>query len=281
MTRNEIIDKSMRALSRSVTSILADPDCNKTRAMATTFTQFRNFLQSNVVKLAPPNDPEPDDDDDEPDDTTALPPKLQQAIAALITAHPQFDTQSAADFLINTPHGRALSNHLAKKEVSPMTTRTDEMRVMRDFAKQAGGMQSIAKHIIEKGTTTLTEHEFTSCLQEHAALNKLAGESDGAAFSRIFSAPESVDIRRAHQISKSTLAPRMSIELVQPTAATVSDADSAKAYAELQKRAALLRAAAPQLSEAQAFAKAFTEHPDLAARAHRRPTATTSYAFPS
>jgi hypothetical protein len=39
-------------------------------------------------------------------------------------------------------------------------------------------------------------------LQGHAKLNKRDGESTGAAFARIFSDPENVELRQAHQITK-------------------------------------------------------------------------------
>ena len=58
MTWNDtIIDKSVKALAQSVASILANQHCDKALAMATTFTQCRDYLQRNVVKLAPPRDP--------------------------------------------------------------------------------------------------------------------------------------------------------------------------------------------------------------------------------
>jgi hypothetical protein len=222
---------------------------------------------------SPPKDPDEEDQ-------LALHPKLEQAVAALIAANPSLTRQQAAHHLLHTHDGRALARHLSDITKGTTTmTRAEEMREMRDFAKQHGGMNSIAKHIVAKGTTTLTEHEFTSLLMESAKLNKMAGESDGSAFSRIFSAPENVELRKAHAISKSTPAPLMSIEPVQVAAAVDAD-DSATAYAELEKRAGELRTAKPELSAAQAFAKAFTENPALASRAHRRPTPDALNQFP-
>ena len=220
---------------------------------------------------------------DEDDD--ALPPALEQSIAAIMTAAPGVTREQAASWLIHTARGRATHAALSKqrKDTPPMTTRADEMREMRDFAKSAGGMQSIAKHVIEKGTTTLTEHEFTTLLQEHAKLHKAAGESDGAAFSRIFSAPESIDIRRAHAITKNTPAPMMSIDPVQVGGKDATDVnDARKAYDQLTALAEEQRRRSPGLSSAQAFARVFEnpENVSLAARAHRRPSATTSYEFP-
>jgi hypothetical protein len=51
-------------------------------------------------------------------------------------------------------------------------------------------------------------------LSAHAAINKLANESDAAAFSRIFSAqtPEGLEIRKACAVCKNTPAPMMVTE---------------------------------------------------------------------
>lgn len=131
--------------------------------------------------------------------------------------------------------------------------------------------------------TAVTEHEFTEMLMEHAKVNKIAGESDAAAFARIFSAPESIDIRRAHVICKST--PTNVVDL-KPAQVSHNDAvdgeDSAAAYEKLQKMAIELQRSSPGLSEAQAFSKVFTDPANaaLSEKAHRRPSATTNYAFP-
>ena len=250
------------------------------------------------LKTAPPRDPdeseEPEDEEeneqeqqpnDEQEEAT-LPGRLEQFVAALQTHNPALTRAEAVHFLLHTARGRNVAEHLASttKGITPMTTRADEMREMRDFAKRAGGMNSIAKHIIAKGTTTLTEHEFTTLLQEHAKLQKAAGESDGAAFSRIFSAPESIDIRRAHAITKNTPAPMMSVEPVQVGGQDATDVntDQSKAMLQLQALAEEQRKRSPELSPAQAFARVFEnpEYASLANAAHRRPTPTTSYEFP-
>jgi hypothetical protein len=141
-------------------------------------------------------------------------------------------------------------------------------------------MSAVTKHIIDKGSTAVTEHEFTAMLTEHARLNKRAGESDASAFSRIFSSD--LEIRKAHAITKNF--PQL-LDL-QPTQVGGKDAtdvnnDSSKAYEQLQTMAEELRRRSPTLTVAQAFARTFEdpENRELAARSHRRPTATTSFAF--
>jgi hypothetical protein len=53
-----------------------------------------------------------------------------------------------------------------------------------------------------------------------------------------------------------------------------------KAYEQLVQLAEAQRAAAPFLSTAQAFERAFKANPQLARKAHRRPEPTTSFPFP-
>ena len=89
--------------------------------------------------------------------------------------------------------------------------------------------------------------------------------------------------RKAIQIAKSTPAPLMSVEPVQVGGADALDVnDASKAYKQLQKMAEEQRRRSPELSDAQAFARVFEDpaNVELAAKAHRRPSATTSYEFP-
>ena len=220
-----------------------------------------------------------DDNDDDTIDEATVSPELERHAAAIVAVTPNFTREQALHFLMFSPHGRRIAEHLSGISKKGPTTmnRADELR---DIAKQYG-VVAIAKHIIDDGSAHgITEAEFTKLIDDAAQKTRLPGERPGSAFSRYFSAPEQVELRRAHALTKNSPAP-MPVEPVQPTAATVSDADSAKAYAKLQDLAAAARAAAPQLSEAQAFAKVFTDpaNASLANAAHRRPQPTTSYAF--
>ena len=53
--------------------------------------------------------------------------------------------------------------------------RSEEMQEMRKFVK-SGGMLAVAKRIIETGSTSLTEPEYTELVQEDAALRKVSFE---------------------------------------------------------------------------------------------------------
>lgn len=44
-------------------------------------------------------------------------------------------------------------------------------------------------------------------LMEHAKLNKIGSETDAAAFSRIFSSPELIELRKAHAITRNAGGP--------------------------------------------------------------------------
>jgi hypothetical protein len=62
----------------------------------------------------------------------------------------------------------------------------------------------------------------------------------------------------------------------------VNDTERSEAYQQLVDMAEKLRESAPFLSADQAFARVFEnpKHAAIAAKAHRRPSATTSYEFP-
>jgi hypothetical protein len=101
------------------------------------------------------------------------------------------------------------------------------------------------------------------------------------AFSKLWTGPDGAMLRRACQVIKSmpfqvSLQP-MTSGGVDEQRAAVNDTESSEAYKQLQE---LGRQKWPTASEAQQFARAMTENPALAAKAHRRPAPTTSYPFP-
>jgi hypothetical protein len=107
---------------------------------------------------------------------------------------PTLDRQTAHHFLLHTAHGRKLYEHLSKKD-DPML-QIDIMKL-----SNVDSVIEIAKSVIDD-KVMLTEAQFTEILQGHAKLNRQKGESEAAAFSRIFSEPENVQLRQAHQITK-------------------------------------------------------------------------------
>lgn len=118
-------------------------------------------LQDIFAKLSD-DDLDPDDlglgDDDiaaiKDEDEPQLPSNLEQAIAAILAAAPSVTREQAAYFLPHNPHGRATLAALSKQQKGTIAMSTaTELDQLKAFAKQAGGMNSVAKHILEKGTT--------------------------------------------------------------------------------------------------------------------------------
>jgi hypothetical protein len=211
------------------------------------------------------------------DAEAALHPKLEAFVAAVLEAAPTLSREEAIRFLLHTHDGRATARHLAeitktsiiRKEEPTM----DRMETLRSFVK-SDGITGIAKHIVQKGGTGVTEAEFSDLIMEAAKRERRAGESDASAFARLFENPANVDLRRAYAITKSTL---MDIQPVQVGGADVSVNDSGKAYDQLVALAEEQRRRSPTLTDAQAFARAFEANPELAAKAHRRPSAADAY----
>jgi hypothetical protein len=142
------------------------------------------------------------------------------------------------------------------------------------------GPVALAKHICDTGTAPCSEVAFVSACTKHASEQRPELRPD-VAFSKLFEAEES--IRRACAIAKSMPFVADLTPLVVGTPAAMHDAvddtESSKAYAQLKELGARKW---PTASAAQQFANAFTDpvNKELAARAHRRPSPTTSYPFP-
>jgi hypothetical protein len=130
-----------------------------------------------------------------------------------------------------------------------------------------------------------TEAEFTKLMEAEAMKSALPAEKANTAFARYYSAPESLELRKAIQICKSVPAPLFDVQPVQTggAAATNSDEDRSKAMLQLTAMAAELVRRSPTLSDAQAFARVFEnpENSGLANLAHRRPTAADDYRHPT
>ena len=157
-------------------------------------------------------------------------------------------------------------------------SRTEGLRsIAKDFS-----IAKVAKMIVmENDAHGLTEHELTQLASEEFAKQKLPGERPNSTFARLYNTPENVELRKAFMIAKNTPAPLMSIEPIQVGGTDALDVnDAKKAYDQLTALAEEQRRRSPELSVAQAFARAFEANPELAAKAHRRPQPTTSFAFP-
>jgi hypothetical protein len=136
----------------------------------------------------------------------------------------------------------------AKSEREPNMTRIE---TLRDIAK-TGGILAIAKALVgENRSYGITEEEFVQFATEDA-VKKFPGETADRAFTRMFTdgSSDGLAIRRAHALVRAE-------QLYGPTAK--ADRSEGKAYNELLAKAAELRKVRPELSEAQAFAKVFSD----------------------
>jgi len=144
--------------------------------------------------------PSPDLDDEHDDDTEhddiaepALPPQLEQAIAALIVANPTLTRQQVAFYLLHHPHGRAMISLLAKQKGQPMDRTTE----LRKIAKQYGVHKLAGLLVTENKSHGITEAELTSLIFEEAKKHMQPGERPNSAFARYYSAPEKIELRKA------------------------------------------------------------------------------------
>jgi hypothetical protein len=240
-------------------------------------TMFRREVDFSKIHEPPVDDIVDDDNGDVTDGK--LSPQLEQHINALIVAVPGTSRSQAANFLLRTAHGRGLLRTLATvKSTTNKETPMDRATELQSIVKSHGGIQAMAKLFVaaNKSIGNVTEFEFSKLIDDAAQLTRQAGERPDQAFSRFYSAPESLELRKAIQLCKSVPAPRVSVDpVVVDEDEDVSDEDCAKAYEKLQALAADLRASKPELSEAQAFSKVFTDPKNIsiARVAHRRPTA--------
>jgi hypothetical protein len=191
--------------------------------------------------------------------------------------HP--DRQTALDHLLHTASGQALLRRMHKQHEDTTMSATPSLS---DIVK-AHSIIAVAKAIVDDGKTySITEHEFTEMLTEQAK-REYPELSPAQAFEKLFTAPTAVGemLRQAHSITKTAgAAPYFDLKPMFVGGEDARDVDDpAKAIAQLKE---LGRQKWPTESEAEQFARAFTDpaNAKLAAKAHRRPSATTLYPFP-
>jgi hypothetical protein len=204
-------------------------------------------------------DEDVDNGDNMGDDDGKISPKLRQMVNAIIIALPTLREDQAVHWLLNTAAGRSLAQHLSSTTKSEKESVMDRPETLRDIAKQYG-MTAVAKHIIGKGGTAVDEHEYTDMWKTEAGST--------AAFAKEFAGPRN-EKHEAYEIIRNASYVKA---LGYPDTAGADD--SAAAYAKLQKMAGEFRKSQPELSEAQAFSKVFTDPSNVAISnvAHRRPS---------
>lgn len=168
---------------------------------------------------------------------------------------------------------------IGKRKEPPMDRATELRSIAKDF-----GVTKLAALIVTDGNAhSITEHELTKLIDDEAQKTRTAGERPETAFARFYSAPENVELRKAVQVAKS-FPPLLDLQPTQVGGADATDVnnDSSKAYEQLTTMADELRRRSPTLTAAKAFSLVFEDQANatLAAAAHKRPSATTSFAFP-
>ena len=157
---------------------------------------------------------------------------------------------------------------------------TSHTEFVQNVVKQYG-IVALAKSMVQdQKAFGLDEHTFTQLATEHAQ-RVYPNDRPDVAFSKLYQSEENV--RRACGVLKSMpfvadLTP-LAVGGVDATHEAINNTESSEAYAQLKR---LGRDKWPTASEAQQFANAFTDpvNRELAAKAHRRPSPTTSYEFP-
>jgi hypothetical protein len=191
------------------------------------------------------------------------------------------DRTEALHHLLNTPNGQALLQrmHKAAEQTAKENSMTSHSEFVQSVVKQYG-IVALAKSMVQdQKSYGLDEHQFAQLATEHAQRVYLNDRPD-VAFSKLYQSEESV--RRAYQVAKAqTLEPVM-VGGPDATHEAINNTEQSEAYQQLVDMAGKLRAESPFLSADQAFARVFEnpKHAAIAAKAHRRPSATTSYEFP-
>jgi hypothetical protein len=249
-----LIDQATSQLAEYFVDILADrSQVNKSAALTELFEDYSAYLKANAV--TPEND-----------NPQSLTSKLNQMVAA---------SGMPLEVLLHTAHGARLVerlNDLTKKE-EPMT-RSDEMQQMRQFVS-TGGMTSVVKLILEKGSTSLTEWEYTELVQENAT-------HKGISFEKAFQDP---DTQRAYKIVRGanqvqtymkSYPGKMSVEVVSTeVGSTLTSDDSFRAAEQLKSLVEAQRAKAPTLTTEQLYDAVYRDPANRSITARAHPTTSS------
>jgi len=196
-------------------------------------------------------------------------------------------TFDVGDQRLTFPNERALAVWLAvqerikKAEDNSMSTTPEQMEAARVEKLKSLNPVAIAKQIVSDGKSYgIDEHEFTKLVTAHAQ-REHPDMTPEQAFVKVFTAQteEGALLRKAHVVTKDL----MSLEPVFVGGDDARDVNGAqKAYEQLMRMAEEQRARAPWKTVAQLFSELMQDpkNVELAAKAHQRPTATTTYPFP-
>jgi hypothetical protein len=160
MAHDSLIDESVSQLAGYFTEILMTKGIDRNATAAELFESFADYLKSEVA--------------------TGDTPLNLNAAQAFHDRRRRIAEQLMAD-------------EEAERAKKPPTTkgttmsRTEEMETMNKFIKSTpNGFASVAKQIVDKGDTGLTEHNFIELWKSDAADHKQEKETAAQAFAREF-----------------------------------------------------------------------------------------------
>jgi len=151
----------------------------------------------------------------------------------------------------------------------------DMTKALVGLMNSYGGPLAACKVIVDQGEAPCSEAELVGAISEF-----VGGDM---AFAKLYEGDvtvrKAIAIAKAETFAEQLLSGGLPVSVVGgEDARDVDDPQAAlDAYARLLE---IGKARWPNASEATQFANAFTENPALAQKAHRRPSATTSYPFP-
>ena len=204
-------------------------------------------------------------------------------IADLLVESGRHPNRAAAlDHLLHSARGAALLRRVHKHHEEEMTmTSVEKLEAARVAKLKSLNPVAVAKVICDDNSSHgIDEHEFTKLVTAHAQ-REHPDMTPEQAFVKVFTAQteEGALLRKAHAVTKDL----MSLEPVFVGGEDARDVDGAqKAYSQLMNMAEEQRARAPWKTVAQLFSELMQDpkNVELAAKAHQRPTATTTYPFP-
>ena len=274
-----IIDDATTELAEYVGAILADSTLDRAAALAECFASFGDYLKSNIrgtmAKAIPPRTEQPGDADNPrvKNDEYKLSDRLWELVAAMVEARPGLHPQRAARWLLHTEQGQALLNSTGTHKAERNTmNRSEEMQVMRGFVK-GGGMVAVAKRILETGSTSLSEREYTTLVQEDARLKSIS-------FEKAFADPNTQRaykiVREAGYVKALDYPNLVSVTPVSVAVGNTNEDGEADALKAAKQIAALVeeqRALAPTKTTSELYEAVYAnaENKPLLRRAHKRP----------
>jgi hypothetical protein len=202
----------------------------------------------------------------------------------MVTAMPKLPPQRAMRWLLHTDDGRALVTALSKtdRKEQPIMNRTDQLKsIVKDF-----GLTRLCKRFIDDNDAhSISEIELHDMAMDEAR-KQFPNDRPDKAFTKHFNG--NIELRKAlaiakdQQFAQSLRKSFPDVMSIEPTSTEVGSTDveddSRDAYEKLMEMAEAQRAKAPWLSTSQLFERVFSDpaNAKLAARAHRRPNASST-----